>query len=126
MEKNIINNLEKWIHWFLGFTDAEGNFQVYPKTRTLKSGQISKINIGYGYHLSLHKRDLALLKDIQSRLNGLGSIYQYTSKPDARLAVNDKTGLLYLMENVFDVFPLVTRNQSARYNLLKIEKGSYW
>ena len=120
MEKNMISNLEKWKQWFVGFTDAEGNFQVYSKTRTFKSGQISKINVGYGYHLSLHKRDLTLLKDVQSRFKGIGSIYSYTNKSDARLAVNDKTGLLYLIENVFDVFPLVTKNQSARFSLLKM------
>lgn len=41
------------------------------------------------------------------------------NKPDSRLAVNDKAGLLSLIHNVFDVFPLVTENQLIRYLLLK-------
>lgn len=56
--KVIINKInEKWLKWFVGFNDAEGNFQVYPKKRVLKSGEISKYNVGYAYHLSLHQRD---------------------------------------------------------------------
>jgi LAGLIDADG endonuclease len=35
------------------------------------------------------------------------------------LAVNDKKSLLYLIKNIFDFYPLLTSNQSARYNLLK-------
>ena len=41
------------------------------------------------------------------------------NKPDSRLAVNDKAGLLSIIHNVFDVFPLVTKNQLIRYLLLK-------
>ena len=30
--KNITNKInQKWLKWFVGFNDAEGNFQVYPK-----------------------------------------------------------------------------------------------
>lgn len=119
MENNIINNLSKWLHWFVGFTDAEGNFQVYPKKRVLKSGDISKINVGYSYHLSLHKRDLDLLKYVQRELKGIGSIYIYADKSDVRLAINDKKSLLYLIHNVFDLCPLITKNQTIRYNLLR-------
>ena len=42
-EKNSSLRLDKsWLSWFVGFCDAEGNFQVYPKKRTLKSGVVSK------------------------------------------------------------------------------------
>lgn len=44
------------------------------------------------------------------------------NKPDSRLAVNDKAGLLSLIHNVFDVFPLVTENQLIRYLFLLKKK----
>lgn len=118
MEKNI-NNL-KWLHWFIGFTDAEGSIQVFPKKRVLKSGDISKINVGYSYHLSLHSKDTVILKDIQTKLQGIGSIYKYADKPDTRLAINDKTGLLYLIDQIFDSYPLITQSQYIRYSLLRV------
>lgn len=98
MNKNFNNN---WLKWFIGLNDAEGNFQTYPKKRLLKSGEISKINVGYSYHLSMLKRDIKMIQNIQIKLKGIGSIYEYTNKPDSRLAVNDKQGLLYLIKNVF-------------------------
>ena len=88
--KNEMIIWKKWLHWFIGFNDAEGNIQMYPKKRILKSGEISKINVGYSYHLSLHKRDYELIKNIQKKLGGIGLIYKYENKPDVRLAVNDK------------------------------------
>ena len=110
---------KKWLEWFIGFNDAEGNFQVYPKKRVLKSGEISSYSVGYSYHLSLHSRDAALIKYIQQKLENVGVIYEYKNKPDCRLAVGDKKGLLYLIETVFDVYPLLANNQSMRYSLLK-------
>lgn len=112
-------NYSNWLKWFVGLNDAEGNFQTYPKKRLLKSGEVSKINVGYSYHLSIHKRDIEMIKDIQIKLNGIGSIYEYTNKPDSRLAVNDKQGLLYLITNIFELNPLLTKNQLIRYQLLK-------
>lgn len=34
-----------WLQWFIGFNDAEGNFQVFPKKRVLKSGDISHYGV---------------------------------------------------------------------------------
>ena len=120
MEKNnIYKNLnKKWVQWFVGFCDAEANFQVYPKKRVLKSGIISKYNVGLAFHLSLHNRDIDILKDIKNKLDNIGVIYEYKNKPDARLAVNDKLGLLYLI-NIFDLYPLFTKNQLMRYRFLR-------
>lgn len=115
--KNLNKNI--WLQWFIGFNDAEGNFQVFPKKRVLKSGEISHFGVGHSYHLSLHSRDAALIKDIQQRLGNVGVIYEYQNKPDCRLAVGDKKGLLYLVDTVFDLYPLLANNQSMRYNLLK-------
>ena len=119
MEKYKIKDLNKWIPWFVGFSDAEGSFQVYHKKRILKSGELSKVNVGCFYHLSLHKKDLCIIKDIQCALNNTESIYEYKDKLDSRLAINNKNGLFYIMDNVFDVWPLLTKHQLARYTLLK-------
>jgi len=102
----------------VGFVDAEGNFQVYPKKRVLKSGEISKYNVGLGFHISLHSRDLNIINTISQNLNNLGTIYTYKNKPDTRIAINDRRGLESLVE-VLEYFPLVTEHQLSRYLLLK-------
>lgn len=115
-----MKNLNKlWLQWFIGFNDAEGNFQVYPKKRVLKSGEISHYGVGCAYHLSLHSRDATLIKDIHEKLDNIGVIYEYQNKPDCRLAVGDRNGLLYLFNIVFDVYPLLANNQLMRYSALK-------
>ena len=105
-----------WLQWFVGFNDAEGNFQVFPKK---KSGEISSYSVGCAYHLSLHSRDAALIRDIHQKLNNTGVIYEYKDKPDCRLAVGSIDGLLHLFNTVFDVYPLLANNQLMRYSLLK-------
>lgn len=120
MNNNIIN-LKKdnyWVPWFIGFSDAEGSFGMYPKKRYLVSGDISKINIGFSYHLSLHKRDAEIIKLIRENLNNIGVIYEYKDKPDIRLAINDKPSLLYI-NNIFDAYSLLTKHQLTRYLLFK-------
>lgn len=87
MENYKIKKINNWLPWFVGFTDAEGNFQVYPKKRTLKSGNISKVNVGHTYHLSLHRKDLCIVKDIQNA--------EYKDKIDSILAINDKKKVCY-------------------------------
>lgn len=116
-----MKNLNKnaWLQWFIGFCDAEGNFQVYPKKRVLKSGEISHYGVGHSFHLSLHNRDAAIIKNVKQRLDNIGVIYEYANKPDCRLAVGDRKGLLHLFSTVFDVHPLLAKNQSMRYGLLK-------
>jgi hypothetical protein len=83
----------------------------------LTSSEIARYSIGYSYY-SLHNRDSNILKDIQEKL-GVGIIYEYKNKFNCRLAINKKSDLLYLINNVFDKYPLVTKNQSIRYHLLK-------
>lgn len=117
MENKVLYN-EKWIYWFLGFTDAEGNFQIYPKKRILASGVLARYNVGSGFHLSLHNKDLELIKDIQIKL-GIGKIYVYNNKPDARLAINKKSDLIYLIDNTFDKYSLITKHQKTRYLLFR-------
>lgn len=89
-----------WVEWFVGFCDADSNFQVFPKKRSYikKDGTLSEYyNIGYGFHISLSIRDLLLLKKIQTQLNSIGHIYTYPSKDEARWAVTKKSELIYLI-----------------------------
>lgn len=114
----MFNVNKKWLSWFVGFIDAEGNFQVYPKKRVLISGDISKYNVGLGFHISLHSRDINVIKDIKSNLNDIGTFQQPKNKPEVRLAVNDRKSLMSLIE-IFNMFPLMTQHQHKRYLLLK-------
>jgi len=153
MEKKIINkkfkkmfnqDINLWLQWFIGFMDADGSFQTFPKKRSyiLKSGIISEyINIGYGIHISLSDRDLPLpllltnqgqkLKEINHQLSNLvnpkihnnfklsGKIYTYPKRGEAVLAYTKLLDIQFLIENVFDKYPLVTLNQRQRYKLLR-------
>lgn len=56
-----------------------------------------------------------MLKSIQNILNGMGHIYEYPSKEEARFSVTKLSDLKYLVENVFDVSPLITNHQASRY-----------
>jgi len=112
-----------------------------------KSGITSEyINIGYGIHISLSDRDLHLLKEINEHLSNLvnpnihscklvgqqldnynstnnfklsGKIYTYPKRKEAVLAYTKLLDIQFLIENVFDKYPLVTLNQRQRYNLLR-------
>ena len=97
-----------------------------------KSGIISEyINIGYGIHISLSDRDLPLLKEINQHLSNLvnpeihnnfklsGKIYTNPNRKEAVLAYTKLLDIQFLIENVFDKYPLVTLNQRQRYNLLR-------
>lgn len=92
---------------------AEGSFTVYPKTRYLRSRLIFKVNIGSFFHLSLYTRDKVIIEILYELLNKKGTIYEYDNKPDVRLAINDKKGLLYLFY-VFDSYMLFTKHAAAR------------
>jgi hypothetical protein len=123
MARTFNNTLNKnWIEWFIGFCDADANFQVFPKVRSYlkKDGSPSNYyNIGYGFHISLSSKDLALLQKIQNLLNGIGHIYVYPSRDEARLSVTKLADLKYLIENVFDVSPLISNHQRSRYAIFR-------
>jgi hypothetical protein len=115
--------------------DADGSFQTFPKKRSYTSKKIGivseYINTGYGIHISLSDRDLPLLKEINQHLSNLvnpkihnnfklsGKIYTYPDREEAVLAYTKLIDIQFLIENVFDKYPLVTLNQRKRYNLLR-------
>lgn len=119
MEKALF---KKWLEWFVGFCDADANFQVFPKKRSYikKEGSLSEYyNIGYGFHVSLSMKDLDLLLKTKDLFNSIGNIYTYPSRDEARFCVTKKTELVYLIETVFDLYPLLTQHQRDRYARLR-------
>lgn len=119
MNNNNIKSSSSWLEWFVGFSDAEGSFQTYPKKRTNSEGVVTHYGVGYSFTISLHSRDKMLLDETKLKLNDVGVLYNHNDGTEVRIAVNDREGLLWLVENVFDKYPLLTAHQVRRYNLLK-------
>lgn len=94
MKKNNLKFSSNWLEWFIGFSDAEGNFQVYPKKRVNSEGVITHYGVGYSFHLALHSRDKTLLDEVQLKLNGVGTMYEHKDGTEVRIAVNDRESLL--------------------------------
>lgn len=68
-------NNKNFIAWFMGFLDAECNFQTTIVKRTNKQGIVTSLGLKYAIHLSLHLRDKELLEFIQIKINNIGKIY---------------------------------------------------
>ena len=76
-------------------------------------------NIGYGFHISLSIKDIDLLKVIQIKLGGMGHIYVYKNREEARLSITKTEELTWLILNIFDCAPLITQHQRERYARLR-------
>lgn len=121
MKNNIITNKElldrKAASWLIGFFEGDGNFQInYEK---IERGTVTKIKISYSINISLSDLDLEMLEGIQKVLGGLGKIYVYPDRKEARLAIWKKEEVKWLIENLFDLYPLVTEHQKERYARLR-------
>lgn len=77
----------KFLAWFIGFCDAEGNFQTTKVKRINKDGKLTSIGLKYSFHIGLHIRDRLILDLIKSELNNIGTIYDYVNKNESHLAV---------------------------------------
>ena len=74
----------------MGFLDAEGNFQVFPKARVNVKGVTTHYGVGYHFHMGLGMRDLELLEFIKLQFEGIGKIYPYPHKVEAHYAISRK------------------------------------
>ena len=82
-----MNKINKnWLSWFIGFCDAEGNFQVFPKKRVNINQSLQYYNVGYGFHLALSNKDQELISHIQTNIK-LGNIYNATNKQESRFYI---------------------------------------
>lgn len=106
--------------WFIGFMDAEGNFQTFKKKRVLKSGKVY-YNVGYGIHLSLHERELNLLRYLKKELNLPGKIYEYPHRSEVHLAIVRLEDMKYVLFEVFGEYPLL--KEQIRENYMRLKYG---
>lgn len=146
MEKNNLNKNIMWLSWFVGFFEGDGNFQIHYKNvqskemlieKEIKNEDIScnatcisadkkkkkplysKTRIGYSINISLSQTELELLENIQNKFNLFGTIYVYPKRKEARLAIWKKDEVRWLIENIFDIYPLITDHQKDRYAKLR-------
>jgi len=129
-----------WLSWFVGFFEGDGNFQIHYKYKNVQSTDMlidkeykdedlptkdkekpldSKTRLGYSMNISLSLIDLELLENIKKFLNDIGTIYVYPQRKEARLAIWKKDEVRLLIENVFDIYPLITNHQKDRYAKLR-------
>ena len=101
--KNMKKNFNP--NFVTGFTAAEGCFRI----KIIKN---NKFKIGWKvrafFQINLHKKDLALLKRIQSGLGGVGKINLRKTKDIASFEVSSLKDLKVIIAH-FDKFPLITQ-----------------
>ena len=92
--------------WFVtGFCDAESSFYiVISKTNTVSIGWTVKAI----FEIHLHKKDLLLLKHIQSFWGGIGIINEKTNSVSLKIQARD----LNILIKHFDNYPLITKKQA--------------
>lgn len=101
--------------WFVsGFVDAEGSFvAIVRKNANSRLGW----RVETVFRIGLHKRDLALLKQIQTYFGGVGSIVKQGEDIYAYRVSSLKDILFHILPH-FDKYPLITSKQ-ADYLLWK-------
>nr|SAI75983.1 putative site-specific DNA endonuclease [Botryococcus braunii Showa] len=79
MEKDFSEEEQKFLQWFVGFTEGDGSFTVdYPRRRL---------------YFTINKRDPEVLHEVQQGL-GFGSVVQYPSQGGCwRFFVSDQQGV---------------------------------
>lgn len=101
LKKNYLKltNQDKFYEWFVGFTDAEGNFSLGIDKRN------KNINFNFQFRIGLHKKDLLVLNYIKDKLN----CGQVTVKEDIALfSITNKDCLQTILFPIFDNFSLNT------------------
>lgn len=121
MKKTINLNNNNFYAWFVGFCDAEANFNCIKEKRINKDGKVTSIGIKYAFHIGLHKRDRELLEYISKNLNNFGVIYDTNNnkKIESKLAIFKKEHLKWLVDNIFIDNPFLTVHQHIKFKKLK-------
>jgi hypothetical protein len=110
--KEVFSDL-KFLEWFTGFTDAEGNFNI--TLRKLNGNTYTSVMLTF--QIDLHIDDLSLLEYIKDKLN-CGHISISGSK--CNFFVNDKASLIQIISPFFNIIKL---NSSKFYHFLIFEKA---
>lgn len=90
-----------FLQWFVGFTDAEGNFII---NRLLKKDSLNISSFSFLFKISLHKDDEEVLRYIKDKL-GVGGVRLY--KDECIFNVTDQKGIALLI-SIFDKYNLNT------------------
>jgi hypothetical protein len=70
--------------------------------------------------LSFSIKDRDLLLQIHKNLNFIGKVYEYDNdRQEIRLAITKLEDLKWVIENIFELSPLLTKHQRNKYNHLK-------
>jgi len=111
-----LKTLPKLNPWFItGFIDAEGSFVVsIYKNNKLKLGW----SIFTRFKITLHLRDLVLLKKIQDFFRGIGYISKSTNKNSVAFEVRKQSDLNNIIVHHFVNYPLLTQ-KAADFILFK-------
>ena len=103
----------EFLEWFVGFADAEGNFNIRLTNlsdNTYKSVQLT-------FQIGVHKDEIKVLEYIMNTLQ-CGHISR--SKDRINYFVNDKNSLLYVILPIFDYFHL---NSSKYHHFVLFKKA---
>lgn len=96
---------KNFIHWLVGFTDAEGNFHI--SLKGLQDNRYNSLNLIY--QITLHKDNLYILEYIKDKLN-CGSISK--SGDRCNYFVNDQKSLINVILPIF--------------NYVELKSSKYW
>nr|YP_010727786.1 homing endonuclease [Leptographium wingfieldii]WDZ67423.1 homing endonuclease [Leptographium wingfieldii]WDZ67470.1 homing endonuclease [Leptographium wingfieldii]WDZ67517.1 homing endonuclease [Leptographium wingfieldii]WDZ67563.1 homing endonuclease [Leptographium wingfieldii]WDZ67609.1 homing endonuclease [Leptographium wingfieldii] len=105
--KTILSKLNPW--FITGFVDAEGSFSISViKDPRYKAGyRVEAI-----FSISLHKKDLAILEQIQSFFDGAGKIKFETKREVVSYVIRSKDQIIKILLPHFDLFPLITQKRA--------------
>jgi len=125
--KNVLYNVDLWrkvprsntnllnAYFVTGFFDAESSFIIsITKNRKLKIGWEERAS----FQISLHQKDLALLKLIRNYFNDVGNIY-IKDKDIIHYQVNSIQDLIHVIIPHFDKYSLLTQKR-ADFELFKL------
>lgn len=95
-DENINKINDEFLHWFSGFTDAEGNFLI----------TLDRNYVRLRFKINLHIDDLKVLQIIQSNLN-IGRITEENNRNRCSFIVEDSSGINTIC-SIFNHYPLHT------------------
>ena len=88
---------ENLLQWFVGFSDAEGNFIINP---ILKKDKVTISSFSFMFKIALHQDDTDVLEYIHRRL-AIGHVRSY--KTECIFNVTDREGIKLLI-SIFDKY----------------------
>jgi len=97
--KLLPNASKKFIHWLVGFVDAEGNFSISPNRAWTA--------VGFRFRIELHLDDIEILHKIAKTL-GVGKVKLVNKRYSALFIVSNFNEIIKVILPIFEAFPLQT------------------